>query len=318
MKFSKTIVGLLAGLGLAWCAASAQAAEDTAAKPAVYAEKGEQTCLRCHDDPNITVIQQTPHGVKGDARTPAANHGCESCHGASPEHIASRGKDKAPTAIRFKGPNASSPAERSAMCLTCHKGDEQSHWKGSAHATNDVACDNCHTVHAKKDPILSKATQPEKCFTCHTEQRAESFQYSHHPIREGKVTCSDCHATHGSTAKPLLKEANLNLTCYNCHADKRGPYLNEHAPVRENCDNCHTPHGSSQASLMVERVPDLCITCHDHHSAVFTKNVLPNKGGAPVATSSIADITLNNRGCMNCHPAVHGSNSTSGGPALAR
>ena len=30
-------------------------------------------------------------------------------------------------------------------------------------------------------------------------------------------------------------------------AEKRGPFLWEHAPVVENCTNCHTPHGSANA-----------------------------------------------------------------------
>lgn len=318
MTVHKTLVGLAAGLGFALCAVAAQAAEDPAAKPAIYAEKGEQTCLKCHDEAPYTDILKTPHAVKADGRTPFAQHGCESCHGASPDHVASRpakGEKKARPAIVFGGPDASLPAERAAVCLTCHKGDAQSHWKGSAHAKNDVACNDCHTVHAAKDPILSKVTQPEKCFTCHSQQRAESFQYSHHPVREGKVACSDCHNTHGARGKFLLKQVNINETCYQCHAEKRGPLLFEHPPVRENCDNCHTPHGSSQASLLTERMPYLCSSCHDHHSVVFGNQDLPG-GGRSVATGQ----ALNGpqaRSCTNCHSAVHGSNSPSGS-ALAR
>ena len=38
---------------------------------------------------------------------------------------------------------------------------------------------------------------------------------------------------------------HLNDTCYDCHAEFRGPYLWEHAPVPEDCSNCHDPHGSN-------------------------------------------------------------------------
>ena len=128
-------------------------------------------------------------------------------------------------------------------------------WQGSAMQRNGVACTDCHTAHAAKDPVLVKATQPEKCFTCHAEQRADSFKYSHHPIREGLVVCSDCHNPHGSPGDTKsLKEFTVNETCYNCHADKRGPMLWEHQPVRDNCLNCHTPHGSNQPRLLMEPI----------------------------------------------------------------
>jgi predicted CXXCH cytochrome family protein len=66
-------------------------------------------------------------------------------------------------------------------------------WAGSQHQNHNLACVSCHTIHATKDPILVRATQPEKCFSCHAAQRALSMQVSHHPIREGEVICTDCH-----------------------------------------------------------------------------------------------------------------------------
>ena len=311
--------------------ASAWAADPAATAPA-YAAKGEQTCLKCHDDNSVLAMLGTPHTIKGDSRTPFANHGCESCHGASPEHVASANKVKAgekpvTPAVMFNGPNAASAEARAAVCLTCHQNSGRINWKRGMHASNDVACNNCHTVHVKKDTVLAKATQPEKCFTCHAQQRAESFQYSHHAIREGKVVCADCHSVHGSpsAAPGMLKEFTLNETCYNCHADKRGPMLFEHQPVRENCDNCHTPHGSPQARLLTDREPYICTSCHslDGHSTSTTN---PSSGmtgtflgGNNLATSPIVSANglgpnqyLQTRGCMNCHSAIHGSNTPNG------
>ena len=82
------------------------------------------------------------------------------------------------------------------------------------------------------------------------------------PIREGKVACTDCHNPHGSVTESLLKKDSVNEVCYTCHAERRGPFLFEHAPVRENCLNCHDPHGSiNEYSLKVSR-PRLCFECH--------------------------------------------------------
>ncbi|PKU24304.1 DmsE family decaheme c-type cytochrome [Telmatospirillum siberiense] len=312
MIFKKLVIGLASGLAITLGATIAQAADDSPAPTApLYAAKGDQTCLKCHDDEKVSVILKTPHGVKTDVRTPAANHGCESCHGASPEHIASKGKDKAPTAVRFSGPNASPVAERNAVCLTCHENGNRMNWQGSQHAANDVACSSCHTVHAKKDPILVKTTQPDKCFTCHSQQRAESFQRSHHPVREGKVSCADCHNVHGSPGPKLVKEFTINETCYNCHAEKRGPMLFEHEPVRENCDNCHTPHGSSQAAMLTERQPYLCSGCHSDSTSASSGSFFGGHGSLPGGTAGVSNI-MNNRSCLNCHSQIHGSNSSRG------
>ena len=307
MKRLWTLV-LLCGIGLASGAiaiAIAAHAQTTATpQQTAFAEQGEKTCLKCHDEQKVVPILQTPHAVKGDPHTPFGQNGCESCHGASPDHVTR--KVQFPTVV-FKGPNISPLAERNQQCLNCHQAGLRMNWQGSQHQTNDVACTNCHQIHVAKDPVLVKLSQPEKCFTCHAEQRADSFKYSHHPIREGKTVCSDCHNPHGSPGPKLLKEFTVNETCYNCHAEKRGPLLWEHEPVRESCLNCHTPHGSTQARLLIQRPPFLCQECHangGHQSQLLA--------GQNLAGQLAANVRMMARGCVNCHSQVHGSNSPNG------
>ena len=117
--------------------------------------------------------------------------------------------------------------------------------------------------------MLTKATQPEVCFTCHKTQRAQTHRISTHPLDAGKMACSDCHNPHGSTGPKLLVKNSVNETCYTCHAEKRGPFLWEHQPVIDDCTNCHTPHGSTNAPLLKARPPWLCQECHsgDHGAA---------------------------------------------------
>ncbi len=88
------------------------------------------------------------------------------------------------------------------------------------------------------------------------------WRSSHMPVREGKVVCTDCHNPHGSFSEALLKTATINEVCYQCHAEKRGPFLWEHPPVRENCLNCHDPHGSNNDFLLKISRPRLCQQCH--------------------------------------------------------
>ncbi len=282
-----------------------------------YAAGDPQTCLGCHsgDAHIVAFLKFSPMAVKGDPKTPMASGGCESCHGASAAHVASRmkGGDGEPGVV-FKGPNASPVEARNEVCEGCHEGGMLINWQGSQMQRAGVACADCHTVHAAKDPVREKKTQPEVCFACHAEQRADSFKYSHHPIREGKVVCSDCHAPMGSAGPHLLKEFSVNETCYNCHADKRGPMLWEHQPVREDCTNCHTPHGSVEQRLMKENMGFMCSSCH---SAISNSSGGAFGGGHSLLGNLQGQATYNsalgnNRLCLNCHSQVHGSNSPNG------
>jgi DmsE family decaheme c-type cytochrome len=310
----KALLAVVFG-GLVVVAGSAAASAQT--QP-VYASEGVKTCLSCHNEPQVVPVLQTPHAVQGDPHSPFAQHACESCHGPSPEHVAVR---TTPTNVVFKGKFASPPAVQNQACLNCHQAGLRMNWQGSQHANNDVACTGCHTIHIRKDPVLLKVSQPEKCFTCHAEQRADSFKFSHHPIREAKVVCVDCHNPHGSPGPKLLKEVTVNETCYNCHAEKRGPLLWEHLPVRENCLNCHTPHGSNQPRLLIERPSFLCEDCHansGHQSPILSGAQLNNFGRGPPGKvfpptgAIITNFRAFARGCVNCHSQIHGSNNPSG------
>ncbi|MGD0432399.1 MAG: DmsE family decaheme c-type cytochrome [Acetobacteraceae bacterium] len=310
----RLVLKLLVGIALTLGAFSASAQPRQAMTPGqIAAQDNVKTCLTCHGgDPKVTAILQSPMATLGDQRTPFAQGGCEGCHGNSAAHMA--GKAPFP-AVVFKGPNASPVAVRNEVCASCHRAGLQMNWKGSAHEENNKACTDCHTAHAAKDPVLVKLTQADVCFTCHARERADSFKYSHHPMREGKVVCSDCHNPHGSPGDTkLLKEFTINETCYNCHADKRGPLLWEHQPVRDNCVNCHNPHGSNEPRLLVERMNFLCSSCHSSQAnssggAFGGHGAIPFRGPGSTRFSS---ALANQRTCINCHSQVHGSNSPSG------
>jgi len=227
----------------------------------------------------------------------------------------------------FKGPAMSPVSVRNQACLQCHENGLRMDWAGSQHDSNQVACTNCHTVHANKDPVLVKATQPEKCFTCHADRRADAFKFSHHPVEEGKVVCADCHNPHGSAGPKLLKEVTVNETCYLCHAEKRGPFLWDHEPVRDDCLNCHTPHGSNEVRLLKTHLPFVCTNCHaddTHKAGAWNGNQLPGSGVTMPAGTGTAALNkagavtqaasprLLDRGCVNCHSQIHGSNSPAG------
>jgi DmsE family decaheme c-type cytochrome len=149
-------------------------------------------------------------------------------------------------------------------------------------------------THQLKTPF-----EPDTCFQCHKDRRAQMFRSAHMPLREGKMVCSDCHNPHGSYTEAALRADSVNDTCYKCHAEKRGPFLFEHAPVRENCLNCHDPHGSVNEYMLKVSRPRLCAECH-------------GLGHASFLTQGPAQIGAFSRSCQNCHTEVHGTNSPSG------
>jgi DmsE family decaheme c-type cytochrome len=185
---------------------------------------------------------------------------------------------------------------------------------GSTHDIEGTACVDCHDLHIENDPVLALDTQTVVCYQCHQEQRAQFLRQSRHPVATGTemtshvglMACSDCHQPHGSSGPGNLIRSTLNETCYECHAEKRGPFLWEHQPVREDCSNCHTPHGSNYESLLTGRGPWLCQQCHsawNHPSTDYSGTGIPPQGAAPEVLAGQ---------CLNCHNQVHGSNHPSG------
>jgi DmsE family decaheme c-type cytochrome len=322
-RYATILAALLFAIGFS-TSALAERERDASAKDLIL--KGDAKCTGCHDEadepqatmlelhPSVLAIATTRHGVRGDSRTPT----CTNCHGESETHANYKGKDKPPAPDRTFRKNTVTPvAERNDACLKCHDRDRnRTHWSGSQHDANDIACTSCHNIHTKNDKVLNKLTQADVCYNCHRTERAQSHRISTHPLDAGKLACSSCHNPHGSAGPKLMKMNSVNETCHTCHADKRGPYLWEHQPVTEDCLSCHTPHGSNISPLLKSRAPALCDECHDgpHQSAgIFGPNMAGTKGN-PTLTSTSSGAA--GRACMNCHVQVHGSNSPAGGQFL--
>jgi DmsE family decaheme c-type cytochrome len=178
------------------------------------------------------------------------------------------------------------------------------------HDTRNLSCVTCHSVHSPKSETAQLKTETEigTCIQCHKAQVLKVQRVTHMPVREGKMTCTSCHNPHGSTNVRMLKVGNwINESCVSCHTEKRGPFLWEHAAGRESCITCHDPHGSSNDRLLVAKLPMLCQRCHigtRHPSTIYDKAV--------AQTSN----RLFNRGCVNCHANIHGSNHPAGNAFL--
>jgi len=225
--------------------------------------------------------------------------GCEACHGPGSEHV--EGGGDVTRIFRFGKDSPASVAEKNDRCLQCHESGARSYWEGSVHQSRNLACVNCHTVMTEVSPerLLVKETVAEVCYQCHLLRNAQSQLSSHMPVREGKVGCNNCHNPHGSATPKLLVASSVNEVCYGCHAERRGPFLWEHAPVTETCMNCHEAHGSINDNLLKVRQPRLCQRCH-----IEARH--PTTPQGPTARFAF------NRSCTNCHSQIHGSNHPSG------
>jgi DmsE family decaheme c-type cytochrome len=229
---------------------------------AEYSKNANQ-CLACHRegrDLPAHEIFMGPMGVSDAIDSPFAegNNDCETCHGPSVSHRREQEDgSRPPPAITF---NENTPAAtQNEVCQSCHnKSASLIHWRGSMHNEEDIACASCHKVHAERDPVFDGLTQQEVCFSCHPRARSETFKNSSHPLRFGEMTCTDCHNPHDGSNDFLLSRSTVNDTCYTCHAEKRGPFLWEHAPVTEDCGLCLNAHGSNHPALLRQRSPLLC------------------------------------------------------------
>ena len=265
-----------------------------AAGIAVAAGEYGAECTECHEE-------TFAEGIHSKVAYYGEERNCETCHSGAAEHAKSEGDAAVVSPGKVDGEKASE------ICLDCHSKDKaQMFWKGSVHESQELGCTSCHAVHGGRENLMAASNQMNVCFTCHFDVRADLFKRSKHPMRdssrpsrEGKMTCSLCHNPHGAPSEPLIDAASINDKCYECHYEKRAPVLWEHTPVKEDCMTCHTPHGSSVNKLLVTRVPRLCQECH-------------MQGRHQSGTLGVNSVFVFNRGCLNCHSQVHGSNSPSG------
>ncbi|MXY54451.1 MAG: DmsE family decaheme c-type cytochrome [Gammaproteobacteria bacterium] len=283
-----------------------------------YSRRGADGCLGCHDEeepfPTLKLFA-TVHGhpaIAGspfavDAATPPGGLQCESCHGPAGEHdrrMLPDGARREPM-LNFGQRGNATPALQNALCLACHETYERAHWLGSAHEEAELACADCHRLHANTDPVRVPDMQGQVCGACHGSVLADALKRSSHPLRQGQLVCRDCHDPHGGVGEALARHDGVNEACLSCHAEKRGPFLWEHPPAAEDCLTCHVPHGSNQPALLTRRAPQLCQECHSsagHRSLAQMADQLP-----PGAAS---EFLLANA-CLNCHSEVHGSNHPS-------
>lgn len=195
----------------------------------------------------------------------------------------------------------------------------------------DKGCESCHGAGSKHVDagggkgifIINPRKNPEMCFKCHLEKKAQFNLQYHHPVIEGKVSCADCHNVHSEDAIPGSTTSldEHNEVCFKCHPDKKGPYVFEHSAVREGCESCHQVHGSVNNKMLQVKDNNLCLKCHyeqRYNALNSSASVNPNNVGMYIgawphwhgfADGQVMSVAAYGRtSCVSCHVDVHGSN----------
>ena len=270
---------------------------------------GTDACLKaCHvHDKRRTDFDLSTMGMQLSRESGLPLVNCESCHGPgslaieglTPEKVAADERAGKRTACDYKTfiDMKKLPAQaKSLICLKCHTANATfnlHNWNASTHAVVDVSCSDCHNIHGGHNlKVTLKETAP-MCEKCHQDVKAAFSLPNHHPVPEKKVFCTDCHDPHGGGGEKNLRRETVKATCTQCHPEKEGPFLYEHADLTEDCRTCHTPHGSVNNNLLVLREPYLCLQCHPTHRLT----------GTTTAEAKQARYTR----CSDCHSQIHGS-----------
>ena len=187
------------------------------------------------------------------------------------------------------------------------------HITGDAERLDGQGCEMCHgagSLHVEAGGgrgvhIINPRTNPETCYHCHTEIRTWFNLQYHHPLREGRISCINCHDSHGITiyrSQGTLIASGQGV-CAECHREQARPHVFEHEALREGCVTCHQVHGSIGEKLLVASDNNLCLRCHGQVS--------------PAGTLVIGEVSHTPRVMQgtcwsaDCHTAVHGSDINS-------
>ena len=174
---------------------------------------GTENCLAaCHEHDRIReFFDASTMGVqlKKESGMPLVD--CESCHGPgslaikdlTKELVEEKANQGIKVACNFKTlialKDLPAPAQ-SLICLKCHTANATFNlhdWNAGDHAVNEVSCFACHDIHAGPDLKVTPLASGKLCTSCHQDVQAQFSLPSHHPLKEGRVFCVDCHNPHG-------------------------------------------------------------------------------------------------------------------------
>src|SRR6266404_1379715 len=145
------------------------------------------------------------------------------------------------------------------LCTGCHANTMAEFARPFHHRVPEklLTCTECHNQHGGflTRQLRSTAAQESVCGQCHSET-VGPFVFEHAPLKsEG---CNACHQPHGSVNARLLKRAQVNQLCLECHTLSRGntardtPAFHSQDRQFQACTLCHVAiHGSNVSEKLL-------------------------------------------------------------------
>ena len=136
---------------------------------------------------------------------------------------------------------------------------------------------------------LPAVAAEQVCKECHEDKYTAPV--GHYPSQEG--LCEVCHTVekrHFEDMDPKAVTTQKSAqACYQCHEQKdQAKHVHPALQMSEDsCISCHNPHGGQHPTLLKQKLPTLCMDCHDSDS--FTKG------------KSVHKITSAGKSCARCH-----------------
>jgi hypothetical protein len=265
-----------------------------------YAPWLSDSCLVCHDSESdgLTIgeyAESTGRTAAGEVDRPVV--GCTACHGSGDEHFGIGD-------VEFIAPGP----ER---CGACHNEDFPHVDSHSKPAGDRIYEDFVNSPHARSNNayIADSNGLQAACGKCHTDEGARLYKNDpyytlfgqYYPESEyNDVQCRTCHDAHNPSK--LLKEAgtdsygnaasSLYMSCTNCHMDKGmihgvesafswGPQGYPSVAGVGNFDSSEIIYDTHidwdttegiEGYILDPSNPDVCIECHNVHSADISIN----------------------------------------------
>uniref|UniRef100_A0A832I3T3 Doubled CXXCH motif domain-containing protein n=1 Tax=Eiseniibacteriota bacterium TaxID=2212470 RepID=A0A832I3T3_UNCEI len=253
------------------------------------------SCLGCHAGQDST-LAGTAHWTGTVHDGERADVACTDCHAGDRRHW-----EEDPAAHPMTNPAKVGAPGEARLCATCHQtAHQQNMLEKNVHPVSGVSCSDCHEVHGSEHPALLEKPQRALCVECHRQVEGDFARPYRHPVEEGVVQCTDCHATLDATTRPL-SPAGTNV-CLDCHGEFAGPFPYAHRATLDHgtdeggCLTCHEAHGGALPRMLTQpyEAPHapLCAQCHS----------VPRHFSNPFHGTSFAGMA-----CNDCHADIHGS-----------
>ncbi len=167
-------------------------------------------CIQCHD-PRAS---DSPHLMQTFQHNPFQSQQCDDCH-----------------APAKNGKVVLTQKDVKSTCGMCH--EEQAKQIANAKVPHPGAqedCTVCHNPHAGQSPGFMQSGPVSACLNCHPE-RSEDFKKKHVHQPASDLGCATCHEPHGGNNAHLLRKANVNELCLECHGPDAHPEKVEGQPL---------------------------------------------------------------------------------------